>query len=125
MGMQVKRASFLVETVAFLAIVIFALIAMQKYIKRSFMGKYRELADSMSQSQYDPQASNINSTITTSSVSGEYMLYDDVDGDGDYEYVGTAVLAEANTDVSSVESTGNIDISGGSSTAGSSGWSWF
>jgi len=72
--MRAKRAFFVLEYAALIAVIAFALIAMKVYLKRAFMGKYRGLADEIG-SQYDPTATNLTSTEVTTTTNSEYTTY--------------------------------------------------
>ncbi len=60
----------MIEYSILIGIVTFSLIAMNIYLKRSFQGKYRQTADSLSQ-QYSPGRTQGNTTIFTESFSRE------------------------------------------------------
>jgi len=73
--MRAKRAFFVLEYAALIAVIAFALIAMKVYLKRAFMGKYRALSDEIGE-QYDPSATILNSSENTHMTSSEYTAYD-------------------------------------------------
>ena len=117
---QRAKARFSLEFAALTAVVCFALVAMKTYMTRSFQGRFRELADNIGQ-QYDPQATTSNSTVITRQLSQEYMLYD-TSGNGDPEYLGTAVMSVSNQDVYSTERVSSAATGG--TTSSSSGGPW-
>ncbi len=66
-----NRGQSVLEVAVLTVIVVAALIAVQIYIKRSFQGRYRDLADSVGE-QYDPLRTSSTRTNITETTSTAY-----------------------------------------------------
>ncbi len=87
---KLKKGRFFLEYAALTAIIVIAVLGMQTYLRRAFSGRFRELSDQVGD-QYDPQAVNGTKTVVISSAVDEYMVYADIDSDGENEYAGSRV----------------------------------
>jgi len=106
---DLRRADFLrgqstVEMAILIMILVFALIAMQVYLKRGIQGRLRANIDSIGE-QYDPEktTSEFNlfhdSDVTTTSESSEEMYVDPTSWSGQYQNrVITMVHTQTNYD---------------------------
>ena len=68
-----RRASLALEYAFLFSVLVGAIIAMNIYMKRSFQGRYRMLGDELG-AQYEPGATTIDNTTTTTTVSHEYEI---------------------------------------------------
>lgn len=71
-----KRAQTVLEYATLFTVIVAALIAMNIYLRRSFQGRYRELADEVG-TQYAPGATFIDHSTFTATATAEYRLGED------------------------------------------------
>jgi hypothetical protein len=63
-----RKAQTTMEVAVLLVVLVAALLSIQIYLKRSFQGKYKELADSVGE-QYDPLKTTSTRITTTDTIS--------------------------------------------------------
>lgn len=68
-----KKASIMLEYAALFAVIAAALVAMSVYLRRSFQGRYREVADEIS-AQYEPGVTTIDHRVITHNTTKEYQI---------------------------------------------------